>query len=158
MLQLLPSCLEDDCFLFEVYMSTRVEEFTSLGWDEDQLASFLRMQYEMQKRSYHNQYPNSNYELVVWEGVRVGRIMFEETEQAWMLVDIALLPIYRNKGIGTQLIVRLQQNAALTNKPIRLFVLAGNPVQELYKRLGFHVTGQQSPYIAMEWMDTEWSS
>jgi GNAT superfamily N-acetyltransferase len=36
-----------------------------------------------------------------------------------VLVDIALLPEHRNAGIGTRLIRRLMDEAALAGKPVR---------------------------------------
>ncbi len=43
---------DDENFLREVYFSTRVDEFSALGWNAEQLGQFLAMQYDFQKQSY----------------------------------------------------------------------------------------------------------
>lgn len=150
-LTLLRSQEEDEELLFEIYASTRHDEFANLGWPEQELSRFLRMQYEMQKISYQTRYPNACYEIVVDQGGRIGRMLTADSEEAVVLVDVALLPAARGQGIGSLLIRDLQRKAAAVHKPIRLNVLADNPARRLYARLGFHVTGHQFPYIAMEW-------
>ncbi|MFC5702796.1 GNAT family N-acetyltransferase [Cohnella faecalis] len=150
-LTLLRSQDADDEFLFEIYASSRLDEFANLGWPEQELNRFLRMQYEMQKISYQARYPDACYEIVADQGRRVGRMLTANTEEAVVLVDVALLPLARGQGIGSLLIRELQRKAASANKPIRLNVLADNPARRLYARLGFRETGHQFPYIAMEW-------
>lgn len=155
MLTLQSSNAEDDLFLFDLYVSTRLDEFAHVGWTEQELNRFLRMQYEMQKQSYQIRYATARYDLVIFQGIRIGRIMTATTEQACVLVDVALLPSYQNRGLGTQLIRDQQRKAELFRKPVRLNVLEGNPAQRLYARLGFYITEHQFPYIAMEWEPSE---
>jgi ribosomal protein S18 acetylase RimI-like enzyme len=155
MYKLQPARLEDDSFLYEVYASTRIEELALTGWPEQEVDKFLRMQYEIQKRSYLNQYPLAAYELVILGNIRIGRMMTVETETAWLLVDAALLPVYRNQGLGGQLINDFQQKAAAAGKSVRLHVLEGSPARRLYARHGFRITGQQFPYVTMEWISDE---
>jgi hypothetical protein len=53
------------------------------------------------------------------------------------IVDIALLPQYCNRGIGTTLLRDLQSEAAAAGKPLRIHVERFNPALRLYQRLGF---------------------
>jgi ribosomal protein S18 acetylase RimI-like enzyme len=53
------------------------------------------------------------------------------------IVDIALLPDYCNRGIGTTLLRGLQSEAAAAGKPLRIHVERFNPALVLYHRLGF---------------------
>ena len=50
---------------------------------------------------------------------------------------IAVLPEYRGKGIGSELISHLLSAAATVYKQVSLSVSADNPAVRLYKRLGF---------------------
>lgn len=43
---------DDENFLREVYFSTRIEKFSALGWNAEQLGHFLAMQYDFQKQSF----------------------------------------------------------------------------------------------------------
>lgn len=66
------------------------------------------------------------------------------------LVDIALLPEFRNRGLGARLISQLIEEAGRAAIPLRLSVTAGNPAIHLYQRLGFVATGQNQVYLEME--------
>jgi ribosomal protein S18 acetylase RimI-like enzyme len=141
---------EDEQFLYEVYVQTRAEEMGVMGWNQEQGEAFLRMQFDMQKRSYAMQYPKAEHRIVLLDGVPIGRIMIDFAEEALLLVDVSLLSRHHNLGIGTRLIRDLQQ-AAESGRAVRLHVLNSNPAQRLYARLGFQVTGEKFPYLAMEW-------
>ncbi|WP_176560261.1 GNAT family N-acetyltransferase [Brevibacillus dissolubilis] len=129
---------EDDPFLFEVYASTRREEMEQWGWDEAQQVPFLRMQFDLQTRSYQMHYPGLDRRIILYENTPVGRILVARLNNEWVLVDISLLPAYRGRGIGTRLIAELQQEAAGSDMPVRLSVSHTNPrAQQLYTKLGF---------------------
>jgi ribosomal protein S18 acetylase RimI-like enzyme len=68
------------------------------------------------------------------------------------LVDIALLPKYRNGGIGTGLIQALLKEAATAGKAVRLSVFAASPAIRLYERLGFSRVGGDAVYLEMKWV------
>ena len=55
-----------------------------------------------------------------------------------VLVDIALLPEHRGKGIGGGLVRQLIQQCDQEKLPLRLQVLRTNPALRLYERLGWH--------------------
>jgi ribosomal protein S18 acetylase RimI-like enzyme len=143
--------LEDEAFLFQLYASTRREEYSTSGWTEEQLEALLRMQYEGQKASYRSRFPQAVHRIVVYGETRIGRIITDEGEQAVRLIDISLLPAFRGQGIGTKLLKQVQRVAAGRGASVQLHVLKGNPAQRLYARCGFSVTGEEAPYIAMQW-------
>jgi ribosomal protein S18 acetylase RimI-like enzyme len=143
---------QDDDFLFNLYANIRKAEFLDLGWQEEQLEAFLRMQYEAQKKSYLLQFPSATYEMVMINDVRIGRIITCLTDSTIDIVDISLLSEYRNRGIGTNMIEMEKKKALATNKCIRLHVLQSNPARRLYERLGFHIKDEPFPYYKMEWV------
>jgi ribosomal protein S18 acetylase RimI-like enzyme len=136
---------QDVDFLFKLYASIRKAEFLVLGWQEEQLEAFLRMQYEAQKKSYLLQFPSAAYEMVMMNDVRMGRIITCMTDLTIDIVDISLLSEYRNRGIGTKLIEIEKKKALATNRSIRLHVLQSNPTGRLYERLGFHIKEEPFP-------------
>lgn len=137
----------DDQFLFEVYASTRAEEFANVGWDENQMVAFLKMQFMMRERTY----PRVDNRIVVVDGRDGGRILVDRNEKEILLVDIALLPEYRNTGIGSRLIKDLLSEANESGKPVRLHVLQTSPAARLYEKLGFHRSGGDDVYFEMTW-------
>lgn len=140
---------EHEFFMYQLYVSTRIDEFRLLHLNEEQIQSLLKMQYEAQKNSYHNRFPNAKYEMIYYEGECIGRMITDRQSHGIHLVDISLLPEYRGKGYGTQLIKRLQEIALVEGGSITLNVLQNNPAQRLYERCGFYVTEEVEPYFAM---------
>lgn len=140
----------DEAFLFELYASVREEEMKLWGWDRAQQEMFLRLQFEMQRRSYEMQFPGL-IERLIWLGdERAGRLMTAASEEAVRVVDIALLGAYRNQGIGTQVLKEACRQASEANLPVRLTVRNDNRARRLYERLGFAEVGRDEMNAYME--------
>jgi N-acetylglutamate synthase-like GNAT family acetyltransferase len=65
---------------------------------------------------------------------------------------LALLADYRNQGVGTLLIQRLQEQARPANIPLRLQVIRFNRAVNLLERLGFRRTSETGSHFQMEWL------
>lgn len=126
-------------FRFHLFRSTR-PELAALPLPEGGEANLLRIQYQAQQADYAANYPNLNTHLILCDNNPAGLVGTADKSGAFYLVDIALMPEHRNKGIGTALLRSLQSEAIRTNRPVRLTVSWDNPLAErLYKRLGFNV-------------------
>jgi ribosomal protein S18 acetylase RimI-like enzyme len=141
---------EDQEFLFKLYAATRQQEVSAWGWNSAQLEAFLRMQFNAQQRSYGLTYEGAEHQIVLIDGNPIGRIMVLRKPEAALLVDVALLPEYRGRGIGGGLIRELIGQCNKDRIPVRLQVLKTNPAQRLYERLGFLRTGEDELYFQME--------
>ncbi|WP_342545621.1 GNAT family N-acetyltransferase [Lysinibacillus sp. FSL K6-4013] len=142
---------EEEDTLYSLFVSTRKSEFAILEWDEQQIEGLLRMQYDAQKAFYQQQFPNAKYEIIMYEGLGIGRLITEIQQEAIRLIDIFIIPEYRGRGICTALLSEFQHVAAELRLPIELNVLMGNPAQRLYERCGFVVTGEVVPHVMMAW-------
>ena len=142
---------DDEPFLFEVYSSTRQEELEVAGWDAAARTAFLQMQFQAMRRGYANMFPAGDFLIVVLDGRPAGRMVVKRTADEIHLVDMALLPAHRGKGIGTCLMRDLLTEAKRTRKRIRLQVLKHNRAARLYERLGFRRLEESGPYEQMEW-------
>jgi ribosomal protein S18 acetylase RimI-like enzyme len=142
---------DDQDFLFQVYASTRAEEMALVNWDAAQQHAFLQMQFNAQTQHYRIQYPHAEYSIILRDQAAIGRLIVNRADDEIMLMDIALLPEYRNVGLGTALICDFMDEARSTRKPLRLHVETYNPAQRLYERLGFVNTSETGIYRAMEW-------
>jgi len=138
---------DDEPFLFQVYVSTRIEELEGLGWDDDQKQAFIRMQFLVRERTH----PQTDDRIILLNGQPIGRMMVDRNEAAIRLRDIAVLTEHRNAGVGSSLIQDLLKEAAASGKLVQLHVLASSPAVRLYKRLGFRQTGDDGAYWEMEW-------
>jgi ribosomal protein S18 acetylase RimI-like enzyme len=133
---------DDAAFLRRVYASTRLEELAPLGWSAEQIDAFIDMQNEAQRRDYWRNYDTSRFQIITCAGADAGRLYVERRADELRIVDIALLPEWRGKGIGAHLIGRLFEEADQAGLPVRIHVEYGNPAQRLYQRLGFVFRGE----------------
>ena len=141
---------EDEPFLLEVYASTRIDELAGLGWSDDQMQAFIKMQFLARERSY----PHVDSRIILLDGRPVGRMMVDRGETAILLRDIALLTEYRNAGVGSRLIQDLMKEATAAGKPIELHVVSTSPAVRLYERLGFRSRDAEPgvAYLEMKWL------
>ncbi|MCG7216136.1 GNAT family N-acetyltransferase [Paenibacillus mucilaginosus] len=142
---------EDEALLYSLYAGSRQEELDTWGWEPQARDLFLSMQYRLQQQSYRSQYPESDHRIIVHEEQRVGHVRIDRSGDDLRLVDLSLLPAWRGRGIGTQLLRELQMEAGAAGRCIRLSVLEGSPAARLYERLGFETVGQPSVYHQMRW-------
>jgi ribosomal protein S18 acetylase RimI-like enzyme len=142
----------DEDFLQRVYASTRIDEMALVDWSAEQKEAFLHMQLQAQTAHYRAYYPNAQYQIIQREAsIPIGRLIVDRSNDSMLIVDIALLPEYRNAGIGTTIIQQLMTEAASTNLPIILRVEFFNPAIKLYSRLGFVKTREINIYHEMIW-------
>ena len=66
------------------------------------------------------------------------------------LLDIALLPEWRGRGIGSMLLGEMLATANASGDMVSLHVEVWNPVVHLYERLGFVEAGRNDVHIRME--------
>lgn len=142
---------EDLPFLRRLYASTREEELAVLDWSEEEKASFLAMQFEAQHRHYQQHFPDARFELLLLDGEPIGRLYVDRHEEEIRLIDIALLPDQRGKGMGTPLIQELLDEAEAGGRSVRIHVERFNPALRLYERLGFRKVEDVGVYFLMEW-------
>jgi len=143
---------DDDAFLLSVYDSTRAEELNQVQWEEGQRETFLKWQFEMQRREYDARFPNAEYDVIVIDGEPAGRIWIARTDEEIRLLDIAILTAFQNRGVGTILLRKLIDEAKVTGKRLRhmVFVLNNN-AHRFYERLGFVEIDDVGGYKHMEW-------
>lgn len=144
---------EDAEFLLDVYASTRADEMALVNWDEATKRAFLKSQSEAQRRDYESNYPDADHQVVLVDGQRAGRIWVWRDDAEIHLLDIALLPEFQNRGVGTILLGRLIEESEATRVPLRHTVFLYNAdAARFYERLGFKKYGEMmgGMYINME--------
>ncbi|HQQ77517.1 MAG TPA: GNAT family N-acetyltransferase [Thermoanaerobaculia bacterium] len=142
---------EDRDLLCRIYGSTRTEELAPVPWTDEQKAAFVRQQFDAQTSYWDEQYPEAERFVVEVDGTPAGRLYVQRWPKEIRLVDIALLPDFRGRGVGTELIQGLFSEAARDGKPVTIHVEIFNPARVLYERLGFAPKGEQGMYVLMEW-------
>ncbi len=138
-------------FLFSVYASTRAEELAVTGWTDQQKHDFLQMQFFAQDKHYRENYPGAEFEIIQVSSEPAGRLYVHDRPEEIRIIDISLLPQFRNHGIGTQLLQEILGQARKSGKTVSIHVEMFNPALRLYERLGFQKTGENGPYQLMRW-------
>jgi GNAT superfamily N-acetyltransferase len=147
---------EDEAFLLALYDSSRAEELSQVEWGEGQKEVFVRWQFDLQRREYDTRFPDARYEVIMVDEEPAGRIWIGADEDQIRLLDIALLPRFQRRGVGTLLLRWLIDQAARAKKPLRHMVfILNNDAHRFYERLGFVVIEDLGAYKHMEWRNQE---
>jgi GNAT superfamily N-acetyltransferase len=145
-----PISEEDMPFLQRLYGSTRESELNRTAWSPEEKRAFIEMQFNAQHRHYQEHFGNARFDLVLNNDGPVGRLYVDRRPDEIRIIDIALLPEFCGRGIGTSLMQRLIDEAAETRLPVRIHVEQFNPALRLYEWLGFHRIRDEGVYYLME--------
>lgn len=138
-------------FLLRLYATTRAEEMAMVtDWSDEQKDAFVRMQFQAQHAWYQEHYGDAQFDLVLVGGIPAGRLYVHRRATEIRLVDISLLPEYRNGGIGTTLLRELFDESAESGKPVTIHVEKYNPAMRLYERLGFIPIADRGVYLLLQ--------
>ena len=148
-----PITPNDQDFLYHLYADFREEELKDVIWEQMPMdkESFLKMQFEAQHKYYTENFLSAEFMVVSLHEQPIGRLYLHRREQEICLVDIILLPQYRNQGIGTAFLQDILAEAQKTHLPVRLHVEYYNQAIQLYQRLGFKCIEDKGVYKLMEW-------
>jgi len=150
--ELRPVLAGDEAFLLDVFASTRELERAGAEWTEASWDAFLHSQLEAQRTHYEARFPGSVHQVILHDSVPVGRIWVYRGQDEIRLLDIAILPERRGRGIGSHLIRELQVEAQAAALPLRHSVEIDNPrARQLYERLGFAPIQTRGIHTLMEW-------
>ncbi len=151
MISLRPIAPQDDEFLYRVYASTRQEELAQVNWDAAQKEAFLRMQFEAQAKYYSENYIGAQFQIVLLDDTPVGRLYVARWAKEIRIMDIALLPEYRGRGIGSVLLKDILAEGQAHGVSVTIHVERLNPARHLYDRLGFRLAEDKGIYYLLEW-------
>jgi len=143
---------EDRKFLFALYASTRAVEMEQLDWSAQQKDEFLAMQFRAQTLHYDEYYPDAQLTIIELDAAPIGRLYVDRREREIEIIDIALVPSMRGRGIGKRLLAELLDEGRATARRVRIYVEHFNPARGLYDRLGFRQIGTNGVYHEMEYV------
>jgi ribosomal protein S18 acetylase RimI-like enzyme len=123
-----PATDADGDFLRALFVSSRPFDATALA----AVPGLLEMQYVARQRSHAAAHASLRDQIVLVGDVPVGRLLTARTAAGQHVVDVALVPLHRGRGLGTVLLAGL-----LGDGPVTLEVATTNPARRLYERLGF---------------------
>ena len=153
-----PATEADRDFLFELYAGTREQELAQVDWEDSVKRTFLEHQFSAQDEHYRANYPGATLDVIEVDGERVGRLYVHRGEDDIRIMDIAVAPAFRGRGIGTGLIEELMAEARSSGRSVSIHVEMQNPARSLYERLGFVPAGEHGVYVLMKWSQAKTAS
>ena len=142
----------DSEFLLKVYGSTREQEMAQVPWTAEQKQQFLRMQWQAQASHYAAQHPKASHEVICLEGDAAGRLYLDRSGEKFHILDITLLPEYRNRGAGSFLLRQIMAEAKEAGKPVTIYVETYNPSLQLFQRMGFTPIQQEGLHLLLQYL------
>lgn len=141
--------------LCEIYGSTRTEELErGTNWNEEQKRFFIEQQFFAQHEYYQKNYTGAKFYVIEKENIVIGRLYidFFFEQKGIRIVDITLLPNWRQKNIGSSILAAIIKEAGGKNRNVTIHVESFNPAMNLYKKLGFtKISETNGVYHLMEW-------
>ena len=141
---------DDRGFIQTTYFSTR-HDIQNSTLDERLKKQILQQQFRLKTQFYLSNYPDSLRWIINRFDEPVGYLEINFTDTEVRLIDIAIQTQFRNQGIGTEVLGRLQGIAEGQELPLRIRVLSGSPATRWYRRSGFKLIGQDTTHLHMEW-------
>jgi ribosomal protein S18 acetylase RimI-like enzyme len=145
-----PVADDDRAFLLALYGSVREPELAHLPWDDATKRAFVEQQFTAQDEHYRSNYPGATLDVIEVDGERAGRLYVHRGPSDIRIMDIALAPAFRGRGIGTTLLCTLMDDAEESGRKLSIHVEMNNPARALYQRLGFEPAGEHGVYVLME--------
>lgn len=141
--------------LCKIYGSTRTEELEKgTNWNDEQKNIFIEHQFLAQHEYYQKNYIGAKFYIIEKENVIIGRLYidFFFEKKGIRIIDITLLPDWRDKNIGSSILKEILEKAAKENLKVTIHVESFNPAMNLYKKLGFtKISETNGIYHLMEW-------
>ena len=156
LLRLRPEMPEDRDFRFRLFCNSRLPEWDLVQLDPPVREGLMRMQFEAQTATYAQRFPQAAFDIIELDGQPIGRIVVNRTGGFVHIVDQAIVPELRRRGLGTAVMRALMDEAAAGGIPVRLKVADVNdPSLRLYLRLGFRRIDEAPLYMELEWTAPE---
>lgn len=152
MLRLRPEHDEDRAFRFQLFCDSRQPEWYQVELDPAVREQLMRHQFQAQTATYAARFPRARFDIIELAHEKIGRIVVNRPGDMLHIVDQAIVPRLRNRGVGTAIMRALMDEAALGSLPVRLKVAdANDPSLRLYLRLGFVPIESIPAYIELDW-------
>ena len=141
-----PALPADADFEHLLYASTR-DDLRPLG--PEVFDGLVGMHFRAQSMSIRLEHPQAESKIVMVQDAPVGRLIIDASGNHIEVIDVALLPEYRNCGLGTSVLRSVLAQADRVGRAIRLHVEKQSRAVRLYERLGFVICGDVGMYFAM---------
>jgi GNAT superfamily N-acetyltransferase len=100
----------------------------------------LKLDRDLQRASFRRQWLVDEVRVITLDGADIGWLQSKRQDGTFFLVQLFVEAPLQRRGIGTEVMHRLFDEAARAGQAMTLAVVKINPAKRLYDRLGFRVT------------------
>ena len=109
-LHIRPAAPADEDFFAALYRSTRADLLALLA-DKRYIEGLIATQRQAQVANYRERYPDAVYQVLALDGAAAGRLVTACVDRALRVVDLAVMPWARRRGVAAEALLRLQDEA-----------------------------------------------
>ena len=117
--------------------------------ETDWINERLQLDRDAHESMFRKQWRPAQVCIIQADGVDVGWLQTVVSKSEHMLGQIFVDAPFQRRGIGTEVLRRIVEEASRLQLPIRLAVVKFNPSRRLYERLGFRVTHEDERKVYM---------
>jgi len=146
-----PEAAADEAFLFALHESVKGPELALLPVPGPMRRQLLEMQFRAMTMSYRSSFPAGRFEIITLDEAPIGRLITDDSRGGLHIAYIALLPEWRNRGIGTELMTSVLDKPRRLGSICEAIVAVDNQASLLlWSRLGFVERGRDDANIVLE--------
>ena len=142
----------DEDFLLMAYSGTRAAEMAMVPWTAEQKDAFIKSQFAAQTHHYAAENPGASHEIICCDGVAAGRLYLDRRPHDLHILDVVILPQFRNAGAGSFVLRRILEEAGSRGQPVTIYVESFNPSLNLFRKLGFQLSSQDGFQCLLRWL------
>lgn len=152
-----PAVPSDEPIIFELFTSSRERELSPLPADLREIVA--RQQYQSYQMGLAANYPTAEHFIIetpscdcsVGPMAPAGRMLVVEESESFLLIDLAIFPSCRNRGLGRAILEMQMDRCRKSGKTLHGSVTPYNPARRLYERLGIAELPASHGYIGLLW-------
>jgi RimJ/RimL family protein N-acetyltransferase len=111
----------------------------------------IDMQFRAQRRQHTAQYPDAQHDILLVDGVEIGRVLVDRSHGDCHIIDISIGLGHRRAGIATTVVADIVDDAVAAGQRVWLTIWAGNDAaRQLCERAGLAVSSDEDGYLTME--------
>ena len=108
----------------------------------DKIIRDLNLTMSAQVANFRQRWEVTQVRIVTLDGAAVGWLQTMQADGALFLAQLFVDTAFQRRGIGSEVVGHLIQEATAADQPVTLGVVKTNPACRLYERLGFRITHQ----------------